>query len=59
MLTKASAKELSLKIQHLINDYTQLAAKDGKVPSIDKMTSNLLVVFKENWEPKIFQQQWN
>lgn len=57
MLTKESARELSHKIRRLIDDYVQLAAHEAKVPFNDKLSSSLLVVFKENWEPKAFLEQ--
>lgn len=57
-LTKESAKEFSQKIRRLIEDYTQLSAQEYKMPCQDKLTSSLLVVFKENWEPKVFKKLW-
>ncbi len=57
MLTKESARELSHKIRRLVDDYVQLAAHEAKVPFNDKLSSSLLIVFKESWEPKAFLDQ--
>lgn len=57
MLSKESAHELSQKIRRLVDDYVQLAAHEAKVPFNDKSSSSLLVVFKEDWEPKAFLEQ--
>ena len=56
MLSQASATELNRKIRHLIDDYLLLADKDKKLPMADKLTSSMLVVFKEDWEPETFRK---
>ncbi len=56
MLSESSAAELNRKIRHLIDDYLILADRDKKLPMADKLTSSMLVVFKEDWEPAIFRQ---
>lgn len=56
MLSESSAAELSRKIRHLIDDYLLLADKDKNQAMADKLTSSLLIVFKEDWEPDIFRK---
>ena len=58
MLSKESAKELSTKIRKLVDEYVQLTNKEAKVPSSDKLTSSLMVIFNEDWEPSQFKKQW-
>lgn len=57
MLTKESAEELNRKIHRLIDEYLQIAEQDRRIPVSEKMTSSLLVMFREDWEPQIFQQE--
>jgi transcriptional regulator with XRE-family HTH domain len=58
MLTRESAAELHRHIQRLIESYVQIAEHDARLPMQDKMTSSLLVLFQEDWEPNIFKNQW-
>ncbi len=58
MLTKSSAQELTKRIQRVIDDYMQLSGKDGQLPMTEKLSSSLFILFKEDWEPKIFKEQW-
>jgi hypothetical protein len=55
MLSKTSVQELTRKINHLIDDYILLAEKDKKLAMADKLTSSMMIVFKEDWEPDIFR----
>ena len=55
MLSKNSAQELTKKIHHLIDDYLLLAEKDKKLAMANKLTSSMMIVFKEDWEPDIFR----
>jgi transcriptional regulator with XRE-family HTH domain len=58
MLSQSSAQELTKKINHLIEDYILLAEKDKKLAMADKLTSSMMVVFKEDWEPDIFKTMY-
>lgn len=55
MLSKSSVEELKKKIHHLIEEYILLAEKDKKLAMADKLTSSMMIVFKEDWEPDIFR----
>ncbi len=55
MLSESSAAELSRKIRHLIDDYLLLADRDKNLAMAEKLTSSMLIVFKEDWEPDIFR----
>lgn len=58
MLTKETTKELIPKIQRLVDEYVQLSGQETKLPMDDKLTSSLFVLFREDWEPSIFKEQW-
>ncbi|MEE9344230.1 MAG: hypothetical protein V3U88_01345 [Methylococcales bacterium] len=58
MLSKQSAQELNQKIKRLIDDYLQIAQQDARIPVNDKMTSSLMIVFREDWEPDEFKTEW-
>jgi transcriptional regulator with XRE-family HTH domain len=58
MLTRESAQELATRIQRLIDEYARTAAGDAHLPMSDKLTSSLLVVFREDWEPAVFKASW-
>jgi hypothetical protein len=55
MLSQSSVQELGKKINHLIDDYLLLAERDKKLKMADKLTSSMMIVFKEDWEPDIFR----
>lgn len=55
MLSQNSARELTKRINHLIDEYILLAEKDKKLPMAEKLTSSMMIVFKEDWEPDIFR----
>jgi len=55
MLTPDSAKELARKVQRLVADYIVIAERDAKRPFNEKLTSSLLVSFREDWEPSMFK----
>lgn len=55
MLCPESCRELSRKINHLIEDYLLLSDKDKKLPMKEKRSSSLMLAFNDNWEPDIFQ----
>jgi hypothetical protein len=58
MLSKQSAQELNLKIKRLIDEYLELAQQDARLPVNDKMTSSLMIQFREDWEPAQFKTEW-
>ncbi|VAW63787.1 hypothetical protein MNBD_GAMMA10-2767 [hydrothermal vent metagenome] len=58
MLTKESVNELNRKIHRLLDEYTHIAEQDIKIPIENKLTSSLLIMFRENWEPDSFRQHW-
>jgi hypothetical protein len=58
MLSKQSAQELNRKIKHLIDEYLLIAQQDMRISVNDKMTSSLLILFREDWEPDAFKTEW-
>jgi len=42
----------------LIEDYLQIAEHDARRPMNEKSNSSLLLLFLEDWEPKVFIEQW-
>lgn len=58
MLAKESVDELNRKIHRLIDDYMKIAEQDVRIPVENKLTSSLLIMFRENWEPDTFKQHW-
>jgi hypothetical protein len=58
MLSKQSAQELNLKIKRLIDEYLELAQQDARLSVNDKMTSSLMILFREDWEPVQFKTEW-
>jgi transcriptional regulator with XRE-family HTH domain len=58
MLTVDSAKTFVGKIQKVVDEYSQLAGQDARLPMNEKMTSSLLVLFREDWEPGMFKALW-
>jgi transcriptional regulator with XRE-family HTH domain len=58
MLTRESAQELATRVQRLVDEYVRVAADDAHLPMSDKLTSSLLVLFREDWEPDIFKANW-
>ena len=55
MLSKESAQELNRKIKRLIDEYLLIAQQDTRISVEDKMTSSLMVLFREDWEPDEFK----
>ncbi len=55
MLSKQSTDELNQKIQRLIEEYLHIAQEDARIPVDEKMTSSLMILFRENWEPEEFK----
>jgi len=58
MLTTESVDELNRKIHRLLDEYMHIAEQDARVPVEDKLTSSLLIMFREDWEPELFKQHW-
>ncbi len=58
MLSKQSPQELNRKIKHLIDEYLLIAQQDMRISVNDKMTSSLLILFREDWEPDAFKTEW-
>jgi len=58
MLAKESVVELNRKIHRLLDEYMHIAEQDARIPVEDKLTSSLLVMFREDWEPDSFKQHW-
>ena len=58
MLTKASSKQLIPKIQRLVDEYVQLSGQEAILPMNNKLTSSLFILFREDWEPSMFKEQW-
>lgn len=52
MLRQESANELNTKIKRLIAEYLELSKDDTKYSATDKLSSSLLICFRENWKPK-------
>ena len=57
MLAKESAIELNRKIHQLVDEYLPIAELDRRIPVAEKMTSSLLVMFREDWEPQKFKRE--
>lgn len=58
MLAKESVDELNRKIARLIDEYLKIVEQDVRVPVQDKLTSSLMIMFREDWEPETFRQLW-
>lgn len=58
MLSKESVDELNRKIHRLIDDYLRIVEQDVRIPVKNKLTSSLLVLFREDWEPQAFKALW-
>jgi len=58
MLSKESVEELNRKIHRLIDDYLRIVEQDVRIPVENKLTSSLLILFREDWEPKAFKALW-
>ena len=58
MLSQESATEFTTRVERLIEEYLLIAEKDAKRPMQEKLTSSLLVLFSEDWEPEVFVKQW-
>jgi hypothetical protein len=58
MLTRESAQELATRIRRLIDEYVRAADGDAHLPMSDKLTSSLLVLFREDWEAGVFKASW-
>lgn len=56
MLRRESAAELNTKIQRLVADYLELSKSDTKYSAIDKLSSSLLICFREDWKPKFIRE---
>lgn len=55
MLTPESARELNKKVHRLIDDYTQTAQQESTLAMADKLTSSMMILFREDWEPERFK----
>ena len=58
MLSKESTQELNRKIKRLIDEYLLIAQQDTRISVEDKMTSSLMILFREDWEPDEFKAEW-
>ncbi|PCK06899.1 MAG: hypothetical protein COA42_17040 [Alteromonadaceae bacterium] len=58
MVRKESAVEITQKIKRLIAEYLELSKSDTKYSVTDKLSSCLLICFRENWEPQ-FVKNYN
>lgn len=58
MLSKESADELNRKIHRVVDEYMSIVNQDAKIPNEDKLTSSLMIMFRENWEPESFKTLW-
>ncbi len=58
MLSKESAKELNRKIHRVVDEYMNIVAQDVRIPVENKLTSSLLIMFREDWEPQGFKALW-
>lgn len=56
MLAKESVDELNRKIARLIDEYLKIVEQDVRIPVDDKLTSSLLIMFREDWQPAPFKQ---
>lgn len=57
MLSKESIEELNRKIHRLVDEYMDIVKQDVRIPVENKLSSSLLVMFREDWEPQAFKQQ--
>ncbi len=55
MLTPESANELNRRIQRIVEEFLKMAEFDTRTSVHKKMTSSLLVLFREDWEPVEFK----
>jgi len=55
MLTPESANELNRKIQRVVDEFLKMAEFDTRVSVHKKMSSSLMVLFREDWEPEDFK----
>lgn len=58
MLSKESATELNRKIHRVVDEYMNIVNQDAKIPVENKLTSSLLIMFREHWEPESFKAMW-
>lgn len=58
MLSKESAEELNRKIHRVVDEYMSIVSQDAKIPVENKLTSSLLIMFREHWEPESFKTLW-
>ena len=58
MLSKESANELNRKIHRVVDEYLNIVSQDAKIPVENKLTSSLLIMFREHWEPESFKVLW-
>lgn len=56
MLSKESVEELKRKIHRLVDEYMKIVSQDVRIPVENKLTSSLLIMFREDWEPQGFKQ---
>jgi len=56
MLARESVDELNRKIARLIDEYLKIAEQDARIPVDNKLTSSLLIMFREDWQPAPFKQ---
>jgi transcriptional regulator with XRE-family HTH domain len=56
MLTPHSAEELNRRIEKLVEEFLIIAERDKNVPVANKMSSSLMLLFREDWEPMQFTQ---
>jgi len=56
MLARESVDELNRKIVRLIDEYLKIVEQDVRIPVGDKLTSSLLIMFREDWQPAPFKQ---
>lgn len=57
MLTPESANELNRRIHRVVDEFLKMAELDLRVSVHKKMSSSLMVLFREDWEPKEFKGQ--
>jgi DNA-binding Xre family transcriptional regulator len=58
MLSKESAEELNRKIHRVVDEYMSIVNQDVRIPVDKKLTSSLLIMFREHWEPDAFKKLW-
>jgi hypothetical protein len=51
-------QDCSRKIARSIEDYLEQARAEIRIPVEGKLSSSLLIVFREDWEPDVFKTQW-